>query len=250
MQNTKTRLILHNDMNITLPGYDIVFVDSPPPKKPKKEEVSSWVLKLPLEGFPSKELRRSPLLKPNIEGGQAEPFSSFKNFPPPFDTGLLEADLLKEGAYIALMDEEVVDESQLPEAELLEEGEGEEMQEQLETREVPSFQLRPRFCFNAKPKPREPRIQRIAPEFVSKAHEYSGPLLEEIRCFHGMTLGELADVTRVAQHHLQNIEGEQYDRLPATVYLRGYLKSVARELGLDVQLVSQSYLDRMQQAKS
>jgi len=123
----------------------------------------------------------------------------------------------------------VEEESQLPEAELVQE----------ECEEVKFI------C--AKPKA---RALRVAPEFVSQAHEYSGPLLGEIRCFHGMTLGELANVTRVAQHHLQNIEREQYDRLPAMVYLRGYLKSVARELGLDVQLVSQSYLDRMQQAKS
>jgi DNA-binding XRE family transcriptional regulator len=148
----------------------------------------------------------------------------------------------------------VLDESLLPEAELLEDDDDEEAElpegdgdKEAEEAAAPKLRKPPFFRFNAELKP---RAQRVAPGFVSNAHEYSGPLLGEVRCFHGMTLGELANATRVAQHHLQNIEREQYDSLPATVYLRGYLKSVARELGLDMQRVSQSYLERMQQTKS
>ncbi|MCL2626441.1 MAG: helix-turn-helix domain-containing protein [Cystobacterineae bacterium] len=188
-------------MNITLPGYHIVFVESPP-LKPKKETSFSWVLRLSAEAFPSKDSLRSQAFAPLSQPLQSE---------------ATEASL--QGQNEAMKPPPLTDVSHFN----------------------PPFRLSP------KPKP---RCQRMAPEFVSQAHEYSGSLLGEVRCFHGITLGELADATRVAQHHLQNIECEQYDRLPATVYLRGYLKSVARELGLDVQLVSQSYLERMQQAKT
>lgn len=220
-------------MNTTLPGYEIVFVETLP-KKPKPKESFSWMLQLPAEGFPSKDLLKSQEFIPpevvplshSTQRGPAEQFAEECN-----------ACLLGEGALAELAGEE----SPLPQAAL--EDKPEEKEEvQAKVNKAPPFS----FHAHAKPKP---RVQRVAPEFVSKAREYSGPLLGEVRCFHGMSLGELADVTRVAQHHLQNIEREAYDSLPALVYLRGYLKSVARELGLDMQQVSQSYLDRMQQAR-
>jgi hypothetical protein len=245
MQNEKTKLSFHC-MNTTLPGYQIVFVDNPP-KKPKPMESFYWVLKLPADEFPSKDSLPSQEIQSaqdihaqGMQTIQTQPLSEFcfsreETQAPkplfPFTSCLLEmADFERE-----------LDESQLPEAELLEDELVESVELQPEVKKAPPLPL------SLKPKPRS---SRTAPEFVSNTHEYSGPLLGEVRCFHGITLGELANATRVAQHHLQNIEREQYDRLPATVYLRGYLKSVARELGLDVQLVSQSYLDRMQQAKS
>jgi len=132
-------------------------------------------------------------------------------------------------------------EVKLPEVKVAEEDVAKRVEVQAEVGEMPLVQ------FHLKP---HARAARAVPDFVSGAEEYSGSLLGRIRCFHGITLGELANATRVAQHHLHNIECEHYGSLPATVYLRGYLKSIARELGLDMQQVSQSYLDRMQQARS
>jgi len=228
-------------MNTTLPGYEVVFVDTLP-KKPKPKESFSWVLKLPAEGFPSKDSLKSHEFIPlshNAQPSQTKPLSEFcsQDKAPllPFNACLLEPDTRAEVA------DEASKERCLPEAALLKDDVAKEAEVKVGIRKMPPFH------FNTKPKP---RTQRTAPDFVSDTHEYSGPLLGEIRCFHGLTLGELADATRVAQHHLQNIEREQYESLPALVYLRGYLKSVARELGLDMQRVSQSYLDRMEQARS
>jgi cytoskeletal protein RodZ len=48
----------------------------------------------------------------------------------------------------------------------------------------------------------------------------------------------------VTRHHLENIEADRFGALPAPVYLRGILMSLARELRLDGQKVARSYLER------
>lgn len=58
----------------------------------------------------------------------------------------------------------------------------------------------------------------------------------------------VSERTKVARHHLENIEGDRFGLLPAPVYLRGILAALARELRLDGQKVSRSYVERMQAA--
>jgi cytoskeletal protein RodZ len=52
----------------------------------------------------------------------------------------------------------------------------------------------------------------------------------------------LADRTKIGTRHLENVEADRYEALPTSVYLRGILMSLARELGLDPLRVSKSYL--------
>ncbi|HZA49763.1 MAG TPA: helix-turn-helix domain-containing protein [Myxococcaceae bacterium] len=71
---------------------------------------------------------------------------------------------------------------------------------------------------------------------------FNGELLRQVRKTKGMTLQVLADRTRISTRHLENVEADRYDALPATVYLRGILMNIARELGLDALRVSKGYL--------
>lgn len=86
---------------------------------------------------------------------------------------------------------------------------------------------------------REPRARgmEVSPDAV-----FNGELLRQIRKTKGMTVQVLADRTRISSRHLENVEADRYDALPATVYLRGMLMSIARELGLDALRVSKGYL--------
>jgi cytoskeletal protein RodZ len=54
----------------------------------------------------------------------------------------------------------------------------------------------------------------------------------------------------VTRHHIENIEADRFDVLPAAVYLRGILLSIARELRLDGQKVARSYLERVTAASA
>jgi cytoskeletal protein RodZ len=49
--------------------------------------------------------------------------------------------------------------------------------------------------------------------------------------------------------YLQALEAELFAKLPAFVYVRGFLAEYARALGLDVERVKQSYLARYKAAR-
>lgn len=76
----------------------------------------------------------------------------------------------------------------------------------------------------------------------------TGEALKKVREARGLSLKELEGKTKIGHWHLENIEKERYKDLPALVYLRGFLMSLARELKLDPIRVSRSYLEQMAKA--
>ncbi len=90
---------------------------------------------------------------------------------------------------------------------------------------------------------REFRVEpKVKPYEVPDGVEFNGDLLRQVRMARGLSMAQLSDRTRISARHLENVEGDRYDALPATVYLRGILMNLARELGLDGLRVSKSYL--------
>jgi hypothetical protein len=83
------------------------------------------------------------------------------------------------------------------------------------------------------------------PVAVPEGAAWSGDMLRQVRESRGLTVNELAERTRITRHHLLNVEQDRFGDLPAPVYLRGIIMSLARELRLDGQKVARSYLDRM-----
>jgi len=79
---------------------------------------------------------------------------------------------------------------------------------------------------------------------------YDGPALRKIREDRGLTLEEVAASTKIGLTHLRLIESNTYDRLPAQVYLRGYLLAYARCLRLDPRAVAAGYLEQAQAVRS
>lgn len=84
---------------------------------------------------------------------------------------------------------------------------------------------------------------------ISPTTEYSGPLLRQIREAVGVELREVAERSKIGMAYLQALESEHFQRLPAQVYVRGFLAEYARALGLDVERVKQTYLDRYRAAR-
>ncbi len=86
------------------------------------------------------------------------------------------------------------------------------------------------------------------PELTAKT-EFSGPLLRQIREAIGIELREIAEKSKIGMAYLQALEGEVWSKLPAPVYVRGFLAEYARALGLDSDRVKQTYLDRFRAAR-
>lgn len=100
-----------------------------------------------------------------------------------------------------------------------------------------------------------PQKSEPPPESRPKAVEipdgavFNGALLKRVREARGLTLQVISDRTRIGVRHLENLEADRYQQLPAMVYLRGMLMSLSRELGIDGLKVSRSYLELVEQAK-
>ena len=58
------------------------------------------------------------------------------------------------------------------------------------------------------------------------ATEFSGPLLRQIREAVGVELREIAERSKIGMAYLQALEGEVFAKLPAPVYVRGFLVGV------------------------
>lgn len=75
---------------------------------------------------------------------------------------------------------------------------------------------------------------------------YQGKMLRQIREKMGMDLKTISTETKISLKVLELIEEEAFDRLPAQVYLKGFLKGYAQCLGLDPKKVTEDYLSSME----
>ena len=91
-----------------------------------------------------------------------------------------------------------------------------------------------------------PIICNLPPAEVSADPEKApGVYLKELREVRGLTLRDVADRTKVGSYHLDCIEQERFDRLPAPVYLRGFILEFARVVGAeDVDVLVDVLLQR------
>ncbi len=85
---------------------------------------------------------------------------------------------------------------------------------------------------------------RTFPEIPSDSDTvFCGKLLRTIRESQGLSANDMVERIKISPTNLANIEADRYRALPATVYLRGFLITIARELKLDPMRVTKSYLD-------
>jgi flagellar biosynthesis protein FlhG len=75
--------------------------------------------------------------------------------------------------------------------------------------------------------------------------EVSGPELRRHRESLGISLRQVATVSKVGVRFLEYIEQERFAMLPPPVYLRGFLQEYARVVRLDPRVVAERYLARM-----
>jgi cytoskeletal protein RodZ len=71
--------------------------------------------------------------------------------------------------------------------------------------------------------------------------ETPGLMLKREREARGMTLGELAKITRIPVSALENIENNAFDSFPAEVFVRGFLRNYARQLDIPASEIMAAY---------
>jgi flagellar biosynthesis protein FlhG len=80
--------------------------------------------------------------------------------------------------------------------------------------------------------------------------DFDGARLRRARLFRGYELDHISDVTKIRVRHLRNIEEENFEALPADVYVRGFVTAYAQTIGLDPKSVAPSYMARVQSVRS
>lgn len=89
----------------------------------------------------------------------------------------------------------------------------------------------------------DPAARGPAPTLPPDA-DFNGRLLREVREALGIELREISERTKIGIGYLSAIEDELFDKLPAPVYVRGFLVEYVKMLGLDVPRVLDTYFQR------
>ena len=71
--------------------------------------------------------------------------------------------------------------------------------------------------------------------------ENFGSYLKHERELRGVPLEEIAAVTKVHIRFLEALENSEFDQLPGEVFIKGYIRSYARVIGLDSEEMVTAY---------
>lgn len=84
---------------------------------------------------------------------------------------------------------------------------------------------------------------------IEETKEFTGDFLRKIREYKNLDIERLSDMTKVSRLYLQGIEVEDFEKLPAPVYVRGFVFQYAKCLKLKPEIVANSFLNRMKKLK-
>jgi curved DNA-binding protein CbpA len=74
--------------------------------------------------------------------------------------------------------------------------------------------------------------------------EWQGPFLKKIREAYKISIEELSNTTKITKTYLHAIEADNFSKLPAPVYVRGFITQIAKVLKLVPERVVPVYMTR------
>jgi curved DNA-binding protein CbpA len=98
-----------------------------------------------------------------------------------------------------------------------------------------------------RPAPAAPSIQTMPAAIQpvpAEITEFTGSVLKMMREQRGLSIQNIADITKLGTRHLQHIEDEVYAKLPVRPYLRGFLVLYAKAVGYEPDRIVADYLKR------
>ena len=94
------------------------------------------------------------------------------------------------------------------------------------------------------PQPAADPVPQEIPAPAPFNSDFTGPAIKLLREQRNLTLRQVSDITKIGLRYLELIEEEQFQKLPARAYLRGFLMQYAKILGYDPERVAGDYLKR------
>jgi curved DNA-binding protein CbpA len=101
---------------------------------------------------------------------------------------------------------------------------------------------------------KDPRAEaRSEEESLTRAieteNEWRGSFIRHVREAQNVSIEEMSNITKVSKTYLLAIEEENFKKLPAPVFVRGFLTQIARILRIPQDKLLNSYLARLKAAK-
>ncbi len=90
------------------------------------------------------------------------------------------------------------------------------------------------------PPPLPDKLQAVPADIT----EFTGSVLKMLREQRGFTARNVADTTKLSARYVEGIEEENYKKLPARPYLRGFLFAYARAIGYEPERIVTGYMKR------
>lgn len=86
-----------------------------------------------------------------------------------------------------------------------------------------------------------PQNEEMNGETVSGKQSGVGSLLSSERELRGLSIDQVAQITRLRVSVIEALENEEWDKLPALVFVKGFVRSYAKALGFDDKGISELY---------
>ncbi|MFN8845990.1 MAG: helix-turn-helix domain-containing protein [Bdellovibrionales bacterium] len=96
-----------------------------------------------------------------------------------------------------------------------------------------------------KPEMRKPVYQKN-PDFekeIQNQVSWTGEFLKRVREYKGLSIERISEKTKINPYYITSIEKMDVNGLPASVFVRGYVSQIAKELGLNEKSVADSYIN-------
>ena len=87
------------------------------------------------------------------------------------------------------------------------------------------------------------RAHRNLETVLQEISHFDGDALRRVREAQGISVAEIVSETNIRSWYIECIEGEKFESLPGLIYLKGFVRQVARYLHLDPERVLADYLD-------
>jgi len=85
---------------------------------------------------------------------------------------------------------------------------------------------------------------------IAECTDFTGPFLKKVREYKNVTIERMAEMTRISKTHITALENEDLAKLPADVYVRGYVYQYAKVLKLNPDIVATSYILNFKKLKN
>jgi len=192
------------------------------------EQTHYEVLEVPMDASPQQIARAYRIARATYQPGSTAAYSLLSEEE--------TAEVLRrvEGAYAVLSDER-----------LRREYDGRLRMAGMLDRAVPAMVPQPEVQPRPVRRVLEPRIELEEP-VLPEDGIYDGDVLRRIRMSRGIELEEVSHITKIGPEYLASIEANRYDMLPPMVYVRGFLREIARCLKLDPRVVVETYTQKAQ----